>query len=190
MKKIPVRIVQTRDIHGNKKVGVMLDISYYRGNDGNPDSKVKEFKELYFDIIKKAKKLYRTKKGKSGKNSKYYWKLSNLLREFNEKTETEFEITNYRTALERDFGVSDSYVGVIFDFGKFFKEEEVMENIPMSVYFELTLKKRQLDKLGLFGKEKNRLLKMAKEDNVPGHKEYRETLKELIRSHVVDTRSR
>lgn len=180
MQKIPVRIVQTKDIHGNKKVGVMLDISYYQDSGGDPDAKVKKFKNLYFDTIKEARKLYRATKRKGAKNSKYYWKLSNLLQQFNGKTENEFEITNYRTALQRDFGLTDSYVGVIFDFGKFFAEEEVLDKIPMSVYFELTLKKRQLDKFGLFEEKKSRLLKMTTEGKVPGHKEYRQKLKDLI----------
>jgi hypothetical protein len=50
------------------------------------------------------------------------------------------------------------------------------------VYFELALKKRQLEKLGLFEHEKNRLLEMATQGKVPGHKEYRNELTELIKS--------
>ncbi|RJQ25806.1 hypothetical protein C4565_07990, partial [Candidatus Parcubacteria bacterium] len=63
-----------------------------------------------------------------------------------------------------------------------FKEGEVLDEIPMSYYFELTLKKRQLAKKGLFENEKKRLLKMAKDGALSGHKEYRQELKRLLKN--------
>ena len=184
MNKVPVKIVQATDMHGNKQVGVMLDIAYYNNTKGNPDKKVKKFEDVYFETIKNAKNLYNTK-SKRGKNSIYYWKLSKLLLTLNEKTETEFEITNYRTALQRDFGITDSYIGVLFDFGKFFHEEEVINTIPMSVYFEITIKARKLEKLGLLEKEKINLIKLAKEGKVPDHKGYRKILSEMIKTQTI-----
>jgi len=175
--KIPVRIIEAQDIHGNKQVGVTLDISYYVETEGDPSKKVEEFKKLYFSTLSKAKKLFGKKKRKT---STQYWKLSKILQEFNEKTENEFSITNYRIALQRDFGLTDSYVGVIFDFGKFFDENQVIDKIPFSVYFELSLKARRLLKLGLFEKEKKHLLEMAKKGKIPKHKEYRNKLGRLF----------
>jgi hypothetical protein len=180
LQKIPVRIVQTQDIHGNKKVGVMLDIQYYQ-NEGNidPGTKVKAFKELYFDAIKEAKKLYSTTKAKD-RNSTYYWKLSDLLRRFNKKTESEFEITNYLAALQRDFGLTDSYVGIMMNFSEFFEEREVSNKIPFNVYFELMRKKRKLERLDLFEAEKERLLQLAKRnESIPKGLEYRKYLASL-----------
>lgn len=175
--QIPVRIIQAQDSHGNKQVGVTLDISYYVETNGDPSQQVEQFKKLYFSTLAEAKKLLGRKKRKS---STQYWKLGKILQEFNEKTENEFFITNYRTALQRDFGLTDSYVGIIFDFGKFFKESEIIDKIPFSVYFELLLKTRQLSTKGIFEKEKRRLLVMAKKGQIPGHKEYREELKHLV----------
>ncbi len=177
--KIPVRVIQASDSHGNKEIGVTLDISYYVDTDGDPSSQVEKFRKLYFNTLKKAKKLFKNQKSKR-RTSKEYWKLSKLLQEFNDETENEFFITNYRNALERDFQITDSYIGVIFDFGKFFKEDEVLDEIPFSTYFELSLKTRQLDKLGLFEKEKTKLLNSAKKGIIPQHKQYRDELKDLI----------
>lgn len=182
MNKVPVRIVQSQDMHGNKKVGVMLDLSYYGESPDDAEEKIKQFKELYFKTLQKAKDLYKATKKKKN-NSKYYWRLSRLLQEFNSLTENEFVITNYRTALERDFNLTDSYIGVIFDLGKFFNEDEILEEIPMSVYFELTIKKRKLEKLGLFEKEKHKLLSMAKEGRTIEHKEYRRILSNTIKNY-------
>ena len=180
--KIPVRIVQSEDIHGNTKVGVMLDISYYKNTRGDPTRKINKFKKSYFETVDKAQKLYQKTKEKGNNNTKYYWRLSNLLRRFNEKTENEFAITNYRQALQRDFGLTYSYIHIIFNFGKFFKKEEVLDAIPMTIYFELMAKKRKLDKLGLFDEEKSKLFKVGKEGQVPIVKEYKRALTELINS--------
>jgi len=186
LQKIPVRIVQTQDMHGNKKVGVMLDIQYYQSRPNiDPDAKVKEFKELYFGTIEQANKILRTTKSKgTSRNSKYYWKLSELLRHFNEQTQNEFEISNYAAALQRDFGLTDSYVGLILNFGKYFKEDEVLDEIPFNVYLELTRKKGKLERLGIFQQEKSKLLMMAtKEGKIPNGMAYRKALAELIQSH-------
>ena len=58
MKKTPVRVVQTQDIHGNKKVGVMLDVSYYLDAEGDKEVSIRKFKKLYFDTVDNAKKLF------------------------------------------------------------------------------------------------------------------------------------
>ena len=56
--KIPVRIVQTQDMHGTKKVSVMIDVGNYLDTGGNPEIKLKKFKKLYFDTVKTAKKIF------------------------------------------------------------------------------------------------------------------------------------
>jgi hypothetical protein len=181
MKKIPVKIVETRDIHDNKKLGVMLDISYYHQNSSvNPDEKVKQFRELYLNTVQQAKKIYKQSKRKRGSNTDYYRQFSKLLRDFNERTENEFLVLGYRQALARDFGLTDSYVGVLLDFIKFFKEAEVLPTIPMSIYFELTIKKRKLERLGIFEREKTQLLENARIGKIPDHKGYRQYLTKLL----------
>ena len=61
--KIPVRIVQTQDIHGTKKISIMIDVAHYIDSGENPETKLRKFKKLYFDTVKSAKKLFYGKTG-------------------------------------------------------------------------------------------------------------------------------
>lgn len=178
MEKIPVIINQVTNIHGKKIVGVALDITYFIETHGDSENKLEKFKEKYFDVLKQAKKFI-PKKGKRRK-TKQFWSLSRLLQDFNSSIENEFFITNYQAAIQRDFELTDSYVGVIFQFGRYFNEDEVSDDIPMSYYFELTIKKRQLSRQRLWDKEKRRLIELGKSRKLPGHKEYRKELKNIL----------
>ena len=106
MGKIPVRIVQTQDMHGTKKISIMIDVKHYLDTSGNPEEKIEIFKKLYFKTVNAAKKLFY---GTSTEEKKYqdlpsslYWNLGDLLRKFNDAIENEFEITNYTEAISRD----------------------------------------------------------------------------------------
>ena len=123
MNKVPVRIVQTKDIHGTKKVGVMLDVTYYIDEKTNPEEKIKKFKKLYFETLKKANKFI-PKKGDHRKTSDF-WKLSRLLMKLKKSTDSEFIITNFQGALQRDFIFSGRYIDKILEFVKYYKKEEV-----------------------------------------------------------------
>jgi hypothetical protein len=103
-----------------------------------------------------------------------------LLRLFNEQIKNEFVITNYRQALQRDFGLTNGYIRVIFDFSRFFDRHEVLPNIPMSIYFELTIKKKKLDRIARFEDEKNKLLELAKTDVIPQREYYRQKLADMV----------
>ena len=177
IEKIPVKIVQTQDIHGNKKIGVMLDVAYYIDSIDNIDYQIQEFKQLYFKTLADAKKII-PKKRKRRKPSDI-WELAKILANFNSKG-SEFFITNYTTALQRDFGLTDSYVGEIFQFWKYFKKEEISDEIPFSNYMELTRKRQQLLHQKLWEKEKKRFLEHAKNGTYLNNKEYRKELKELL----------
>jgi len=78
--KVPVRIVQTQDVHGTTKISIMIDVQHYLGTVGNPEKKLNKFKKLYFNTVKSAKKLfYGTISGEEKKYqdlpSSLYWKL-------------------------------------------------------------------------------------------------------------------
>jgi len=183
MEKVPVRIVQTKDIHGTKKVGVMLDVAYYIDTLEDPDSKIKKFKTLYFDLIKNAKKIRKESLKKSKKKRQIStmntWRLCNLLSEFNDKVENEFMITNYKEAYSRDFGMSMRSIRAFLDFGKYFKESEILESIPYSIYMEIAFVINALKNGGALEEEKQRLLSMAK-GKLPKRDEYRKQLREVI----------
>ena len=185
--KIPVRIVQTQDMHGTKKISIMIDVGNYLETGGNPKIKLNKFKKLYFDTVDSAKKLFY---GTSGEEKKYqdlpsslYWSLGDLLREFNEKIENEFEITNYTEAISRDFGLSKDYIYDFLTVVKFFKKNEVLDSVYFSYYRALKRKRKELSKLGLFKKEKKRLNKLGKEDKLPGREQYKKELIEIIQKN-------
>lgn len=185
MDKIPVRIVQTQDIHGNKKVGVMLDISYYLDTKGDTEEPIRKFKKLYFDTVDKAKKLFYGKyedERKKYRNlpSTLYWKLGRILLEFTNSIRDEFIITNYTQALERDFGLSRGYVNELLVFVAVFKKDEILDSIPISYYRMLMRKRTQLQKLGIFEREKMELINMGREDQLIGREKYKKELAQTI----------
>ena len=182
MAKIPVKIVQTEDIHGTKKVGVMLDVAYYIESDteSNLDKKVKKFKELYFDILEKAKNFIPQKGAK--RSTTDYWKLSKLLLDLKKSTHKQFEITNFRKALQRDFLFTGRYVDKILEFAMYYNKNEIFDSISISYYVELSQKKNKLDELGLFEKEKKHLLKISKLNTLPGVMNYRKELQKLLQT--------
>jgi len=178
MQKVPVKIVQTKDIHGTKKIGVMLDVAYYIESVTDPDAQVKKFKKLYIDTLEKAKDLIPYKGSK--RSTKDFWKLSKLLLDLKKSTGNEFIITNFRNALQRDFLFTGRYVARIVEFAQIFKKNEILDSILISYYIELIQKKSKLEKLGIFEKEKKRLLKMGMEDTLPGVMQYRQQLQKLL----------
>ena len=185
MKKTPVRIVQTQDIHGNKKVGVMLDVSYYLDTKGDTEASIQKFKKLYFDTVDKAKKLFYGKYEKERKKYQYlpstlYWKLGRILLEFTDLIQDEFVITNYTEALERDFGLSRGYVHELLVFVNVFKKDEILDQIPVSYYRMLLRKRTQLQRLEIFEKEKMKLIRMGKENKLIGREKYKKELAQVI----------
>ncbi len=183
--KIPVRIVQTQDIHGTKKISVRIDVKQYLDTDGNPEKQLEKFKKLYLDTVKSAKKLFYGKNIDEEKKyqdlpSSLYWKLGELLRKFNEAIENEYEITNYTDAISRDFGLSKDYIYDLLTVVKYFKKSEILDSVYFSYYRALKRKRKQLEKLGIFEKEKKRLNKMGKAKKLPGREKYKQELILLI----------
>jgi hypothetical protein len=50
----------------------------------------------------------------------------------------------------------------------------------MSIYFELTIKKKKLDRIARFEDEKNKLLELAKTDVIPQREYYRQKLADMV----------
>ena len=108
--------------------------------------------------------------------------MGEALSRFVEENNANFKFINYRIAFQKDVGITDSYIGVIMDFPKFFNENEVNDGIPMSYYFELILKARSLIKIQKLECEKKKLIQMHDNRNLPDHKTYRKMLKAIISS--------
>jgi hypothetical protein len=181
MEKIPVKVVWVKDINSKIHSSVMVAMDELVGSAGRVDySSVKKFNEDYQKLISKCKKVMTSHKVKSRIQPSGYWKVGDILNEFVGQNESNFRFTNYRVAFQRDLDVTDSYIGIIMDFPKFFKENEVINGLAMSYYFELLLKARILLKTNKFDSEKEKLINLHKEGRLPDHKSYRKMLKELV----------
>ena len=194
--KIRVKIIESDNKFSKSKIDLIMDVSNVITLGSEIRTKTREFKKEYLKLIADAQKIIpqtnATFKNKDSKkrlkkytkaNASVYWKLGDLFRKFNENVEHEFEITNYHTALERDFGLSQIYVKELITFASLFNEKEVDDFILISVYRELVWKKIQLEKIGKLEKEKSRLLQRAKnKERIFNHKSYRKELQLLVNS--------
>jgi len=184
MKQIPVKIIEITSPSGQTAKEVMLDVYDYYEMEGDVQKKIKDFKKLYFETVTKAEKLFYGNKDKKTKYqnlpSSVYWKLGNILSEFNNKIETEFEITNYVEALFRDFGLSKDYVYDLLTIAKLIKKKDILDLVPFSYYRALKRKRSQLKKLGIFDRELKRLNQLGIKGELPGREAYKIELIEII----------
>ena len=179
MQKIPVKIIELTAPSGKKSIEVMIDVYDYHGIE-DAQEKIKVFKKMYFEFVKKAQDIL-PKKGK--RKASHFWTLGKLLYDFNRSIKNKFEITNFNSAIVRDFGLyQSSQVQHIIQFGEFFKKKDISDKISMSTYLELIWKASTFKKLGILEKEKKRLLQRAKDKTLPSHKEYREELNEIVKA--------
>ena len=197
MIKIPVKIIELTAPSGKKSIEVMIDVYDYHGIE-DAQEKIKQFKKMYFELVKKAQKIIPQKKAVyKNKNSKrrskktvpgaekkasFYWKVGNLFSTFNKNVKNEFEITNYNSALQRDFGLSNRYVNELMVFSELFSKKEVDDSIPMAIYRALVWKKTQLEEVGELKNEKTRLLKRGKNKESIGRENYKKELNALVRA--------
>jgi len=174
MKQIPVKIVEYT-ISGETRKNVMIDLMDTYEISGNVENKIKKFKKKYFDLIKKSTKIM--PKEKSKRKPSHFWQIGKLLNDFHKSIETEFEITNFSQAVNRDFDLyGTSQTVAILQLGKEFSQKDISDTISYSHYLELIWVSKILKENGLLEKEKKRLLKMEKNDTLPPHKEYRKEL--------------
>jgi len=178
MNKIPIKIVELSSPSGQTAIDVMIDVYDFEGIE-NPHQKIKEFKEKYFELVKKAKNIMPEKKEE--KIPSVYWKIGDLFKKFNDSTTNRFEITNYDEALERDFGLSSRYVHELIIFVTLFKKNEIHNSISMSIYRAFVWKKNQLEEIGELKNEKLRLVKRAKNNESIKREDYKKELNKLVK---------
>ena len=190
MNKIPIKIVDLTSPSGQTAIDVMIDVYDY-GDIKNPQQKIKKFKKKYFEIVKKAEKLFY---GKGDEKKKYqylpssvYWNLGILLEKFNNEIENEFEIKNYTEAISRDFDLSKDYIYDILTVVQVFKKNQIIDSVKFSYYRALKRKRSELNKLNLFQKEITRLNQMGSEGKLPGREKYKIELINIIENSKKDT---
>ena len=178
MNKIPIKIVELSSPSGQTAIDVMIDVYDFEGIE-NPQQKIKEFKEKYFELVKKAKNIMPDKKEE--KIPSVYWKIGDLFKKFSDSTTNRFEITNYNEALEHDFGLSSRYVHELIIFATLFKKNEIQNSISMSIYRAFVWKKNQLEEIGELKNEKLRLVKRAKNNESIKREDYKTELNKLVK---------
>ena len=187
--KIRVEIAESDNKFSKSKIDIIMDVSNVITLGSEIRSKTRKFKKEYLKLIADAKKIASTKNKKFKKKKKFssldWWNLGKLLDDFNKKIENEFVIKNYTQSICRDlegFELSDTEVGVIRQFARYFTKDEVLEEISIAHYRDFTWKRNQLLEHGILDQEKNRLVKMGKEKKLPDHKKYRKELQLLVNS--------
>ena len=180
--KIPIRIIRSRNHLGKLQDEIVMDCSSAISFGPKIRTKMRKFKKRYSKLLDDVKKL--SKKGKR-KQSSDYWKIGQLIIDFNKNIEKEFIIINYRQAIARigkKYSLSDSQTGIIEQFAQTFKKEEVLDKIPFNYYLEFGYKYSQLASKNLLEQEKTRLLELGKKGKLQSHKKYRNELNLLVNS--------
>ncbi|MBT4326009.1 MAG: hypothetical protein HOD60_03750 [Candidatus Nitrosopelagicus sp.] len=185
MKKIPVKIIEFSD--GDRMVQeVMIDLIDTMQLEGDPGEQIEDFRNSYFDFVKKVKTLfYGSEQSKKKKRqtlpSSVYYRVGELFQKFNNEIKNRFEITNYTEAISRDFGLSIDYHYDISTIVQVFKKNQIIDSVPFSYYRALKRKRSDLEKSDLFQKEIKRLNKMGLENALPGREKYKLELIEIIK---------
>ena len=177
--KIPIKIIQVSTGSQMKNV-ILFNSSDYFALKNDSTLKIKKFEKLYSDIVEKISKI-KGEKYETLQSSKYY-ELGKILKNFNKKKDNEFEIKNYNNSISRDFGLSKDYIYDLITIANLFKKTEILDSVPFSYYRALKRKRKELESLRLFEKEKKRLNKMGKENKLPGREQYKIELIKIIDS--------
>ncbi len=176
--KIPIRITWIKNKDDILEPEINLDLEDFFEFEGSITDAIIEFKKSYSKTLKKARKVIPQKN--AGRTSRDFWNLSKILLDLKNATNDKFLIINFNEALERDFLFTGRYVEKILEFARYYKKREILDSISLSYYVELSQKKIKLEKIGIFAKEKRRLLKMGKMNNLPGLMTYRKQLQKLL----------
>ena len=177
-KKIPIRITWIKNKDGFHEPEISLDIDDFFEFEGSITDAIVEFKKKYSKTLKQASKFI-PQKG-AHRRSNDFWNLSKILLDLKNATDDKFIITNFEEALQKDFLFTGRYVRKILEFAKYYNKNEILDSIPISYYIELNQKKTKLEKIGMYAKERGRLLKMGKTNNLPVLMEYRIQLQKMV----------
>ena len=180
--KVPVRIEWVDDQDGGGEIEVAMAFGDFTASDTSITARTKRFKKRYLEAIEKAKKTDAESSTRTSRavSTGRRWRACKILADFNAEASNEFEITNYKEAYARDFGLPVRSIRTYLDFGSHFAEEEVLDGIPYSVYAELIFRMNGLRTAGRFEAEKKHLIKAGRAGKPPNRDEYRERLKGLL----------
>jgi|ECHhosMinimDraft_1075155.scaffolds.fasta_scaffold00260_4 hypothetical protein len=180
--KVPVRVVRVTDASGRTRISVTIGVESFLEAPEHYRHQLEKFKRAYKHLVNQALRIKKETKGARKGNALSYWRLGKLLYDFKSSTDSEFVLTNHLEAFQRDLGITDSQVGILVDFARFFKQDEVDPSVPMSYYWELLLKARRLQSIGKLSEAKQELVELVSRKEVADHKSYRKRLNELLKN--------
>ena len=177
--RIPVEIVLTEDVHGTKKITLMMDLSHYMAESAAAQERIRAFKEGYSEMLKTARKIY-AGGNRNRRTSSTYWRLGSAMLGFASSVSGDFEVANYTAAVSRDFGISPRHARCVMSFAAVFSREEVSDRMSFAYYKVFLDKMPKLEGLGIFQREKRRLGRMEQEGRLRGRDTYSAELDAMI----------
>lgn len=178
--KIPVRIELIADDNGTEGIEVIMELSDFESTGSEIRKNIAEFRTKYLDAIKRAKDLDQSAvSGPHKISTKRRWNACNVLANFNKEISNKFVVINYKQAYARDFCLPMRSIRTYLDFGGDFSEDDILDEIPYSIYAEMVFKINELKRKNMFESEKKRLIDMAKSNKIPNREEYRSQLKTI-----------
>lgn len=177
--RIPVEIVLTEDVHGTKKIAIVMDLSHYMAESAAAQERIRAFKEGYSEMLKTARKIY-AGGNRGGRAASTYWRLGSAMLGFASSASEEFEVANYAAAVSRDFGISPRHARCVMSFAAEFSREEVSDSVSFAYYKVFLDKMPKLKGLGIFQREKGRLGRMEREGRLRGRDAYAAELDAMI----------
>ena len=168
--RIPVKIVRTEDMAGNKKIGVMADLAYQ--SDVEDSSKIQALKAGYAAALDDAKKFISSAKTKKPSDM---WVVSSILRKFADSARGDFIISNYTKAVRRDLNLGP-YAGTILRLSEHIGREKITDMASMGHYDELLRARTRLAMGGDWNNALERLVEAAQAGTLPSCRVYRQEL--------------
>ena len=181
-KAIPIRIEWIAGEEGGGSPEIVMELRDFESSGTSIRASVRKFRDAYMKAIAKAKEIdvASPAEGRRRASTKQRWRTCKLLADFDGKFTSKFEVTNYKAAYARDFGLPSGSIGAYLDFGRNFGARDVLDKIPYSTYAELVSRVDELRSRGLFEPEKKKLVEMGKNGTPPSRDEYRRRLSNLL----------
>lgn len=173
--RIPVKIVRTEDMVGNKKIGIMADLAYQSNADDS--AKIQALKTGYAIALGDAEKFISSAKTKKPSDM---WAVSSILKRFADSAKKDFIISNYAMAVRRDLNLG-RYAGTILRLSEHIGREKITDMALMGHYDELLRARTRLVVSDSWDDALERLVGAARAGTLPSCRAYRQELAKMGR---------
>ena len=174
--KIPIKITWIKNQYDKLEPEIIIDADDYFDFDTSITDAIIKFKHNYLKLIEKTSSL---KYNPKTCQMKKVWELGSKLANFNEKLSNDFIILNEQEAFARDLGLSRSYIRFFMNFSKYFSKNEVLNHMSADHCRTFCDHAKNLKKLRLFKKEKQKLIQNIQNGKLISYIKYREYLNRM-----------